>query len=181
MNNITTKSRAAYTLIEMIIAMTVLGLLSGVLVSIISVNFNVMTDVSDRKKLITRGMNAINLFQRELGMLKNTDDIVIADDQQLKFNDTYGNTWEYVITGNQLTRQEVGVGSAQILASPLINADSKFTYYAQDNSYLSSTPLSGGNRGLVTLVKLDLVMDHNGSGIALMAMVYPENFKVFNH
>ncbi len=181
MNKISHKSRAAYTLIELIIAMTILGLLSGVLVSIISVNFNVMTQVSDRKKLITRGMLATNLFQRELGMLKTTDNILIADDQQLKFSDAYGNTWEYLITGNQLTRQEVGVGSAQILASPIINAESEFSYYAQDNSGLTSTPLNGANRGLVTLVKLNLVMDYNGDGIVLMAIVYPENFKVFNH
>ena len=176
-----TSNGSAFTLIEMIIAMTVLGLLSGVLVSIISVNFDVMTEVSDRKKLITRGMSAINLFQRELGMLKTAGGILVADDQQLKFSDAYGNTWEYLISGAQLTRQEVGIGSAQILASPIVNADSKFSYFAQDNSGLTSTPLNGANRELITLVKLELAMDHKGDGITLMAIVYPENFKVFNH
>lgn len=174
------RDHSGYTIMELVVALSVLGLLSGVLISIISVNFKTITDVSDRKKLVTRGMLAINLFQRELGMLKTTDDILIADEQQLKFTDTYGSTWEYLISGNQLTRQEIGVGSAQILAAPLVNATTKFSYFAADNSGLTSLPLGVGDIAQVALVKLILVMDHGTSGIPLMSMVYPENFKMLN-
>ncbi|MBT3228748.1 MAG: prepilin-type N-terminal cleavage/methylation domain-containing protein [Candidatus Marinimicrobia bacterium] len=181
MNKHLRKNSGAFTLIEMIVAMMLLGLLSGVLVSIISVNFNVMTNISERKKLVTRGMLAINLFERELGMMKTADQILYADDDQIKFTDAYGNTWEYIISGTELTRQEIGVGSAQTLAAPLLNAETKFSYFAQDNSGLTSFPLSVGNRALVTLVQLVLVMDHEGSGIPLMTATYPENLKVYNH
>jgi len=175
------KHQRGYTLIEMIIAIMLMSILSGLLASIIAVNFKTMADVSDRKKLVTRGMLAVNLFERELGMLKNTDAIITADDQTFRFTDTYGNTWEYAISSNNLTRQEIGVGSAVTLATPVINADTKFSYYAQDNSTLGTLPLNAGNIDLITLVKLILVMDDGDTGIPLLSIVYPENLKFYNH
>ncbi len=64
------KNGSGFTLLELVISMTMMVIVSGLLASIIAVNFNVMRDVSDRKKLVTRGLSAVNLFQRELGMLK---------------------------------------------------------------------------------------------------------------
>ncbi len=181
MIRLTHNYRRGYTLIEMIIAIMLMAILSGLLVSIIAVNFNTMAEVSDRKKLVTRGMLAVNLFERELGMLKNTSAIITADAQTFRFSDTYGNTWEYAINGSNLTRQQIGVGTAIILATPVINADTKFSYYAQDNSTLGTLPLSAGNIALITLVKLLLVMDDGNTGIQLLSIVYPENLKFYNH
>jgi len=168
------KMRGGFTLMELIISMTLMVIVSGILASIIAVNMNVMSEVSDRKKLVSRGMLAVNLFQREVGMLKTTDDILVAGANQFKFTDTYGNTWDYVITGTTLTRQEVNVGSTQILATPIQNTETSFSYFADDNSSTSTI-------ADIRLVKLMLVMDDGGGGLPLMAVVYPENFKVFNH
>jgi len=162
-----------FTLMELVISMTMMVIVSGLLASIIAVNFNIITDVSDRKKLVSRGLLSVNLFQRELGMIKTTDDILVAGEKQLKFSDTYGNTWDYVISGTSLTRQEVSVGSPQILSSPVIYADTKFSYFAEDNTETSVI-------ADITLVKLMLVMDDGNTGIPLMSVVYPENFKFYN-
>ncbi len=158
---------------ELLISMTMMVILSGILASIIAVNFDTIANVSDRKKLVTRGLMAVNLFQRELGMLKTADDILIAGENQLRFTDTYGNTWEYTVSGDSLKRQEFGVGSAQIIAAPVISSDTKFTYYAENN--LTTAVIED-----IKLVKLMLVMDDGGSGISLMSVVYPENFKFIN-
>lgn len=175
-----THNSRAFTLIELIISILLMGIVAGLLASIIAVNFDTLAEVSDRKKLVTRGMLAVNLFQRELGMLIDSTSIVTADDQQFRFNDKYGNTWEYKVTSNSFTRQEVGVGSAMALATPVVNADTKFTYIAADNSELSSVPLNDADRRLVRLVKLVLVMDDGNGGIPLLSMVYPENLKIYN-
>ncbi len=174
------KNSNGFTLIELIISMLLMAIVSGLLASIIAVNFKTMSDVSDRKKMVTRGMLAVNMFERELGMLKDSTNLVIADDQQLQFNDKYGNTWDYSVTLNTLTRQEVGVGSAMILAYPVINADTKFHYYDINNNELSALPLSSTNLKLVRLIKLNLVMDDGNTGIALLGTVYPENLKIYN-
>jgi len=169
-----------FTLIEMIIAIILMGIVSGLLASIIAVNFKTISKVSDRKKLITQGMLAVELFNRELGMLTDSTKLLIANDQELQFTDKQGDTWDYSVTSGTLTRQEVGVGSAMLLAAPLVNASSKSYYYDGNNTALTGTPLSSTNRKLVRLVKFILVMDDGGSGIPLMATVYPENLKIYN-
>ncbi len=169
------KNSPGFSLLELMIAITLMSIISGLLVSIIAVNFKLISDVSDRKKLVTRGMLAINLFQRELGMLQHTDDILVATSSQLKFTDAYGNTWDYTISGNFLNREEVGGGAGALtLATPILNAGTEFSYYAEDNSI-------AGSIALIRLVKLKLVMDDGSNGIALMSIVYPENMKIYNY
>ncbi|NQV14451.1 type II secretion system protein [bacterium] len=169
------KNSASFTLFELILSITLMGIVSGLLSSIIAINFSTMSDVSDRKKLITRGLLAINLFQREFGMLKKTDDILVAAAKQLKFTDAYGNTWDYTISGNSLNREEVGGGAGPLtLATPVLTADTEFNYFAEDNSIASSI-------AQIRLVKLMLVMDDANTGIPLMSIVYPENMKVYNY
>ena len=174
------KNMRGFTLMELLISMALMVITAGILASIIALNFNVMEDLSNREKLLTRGMLAITLFERETGMITDSTNIVTADDQQFRFNDKYDNTWEYAVTSLNLTRQEVGVGTAMTLATPVINASTQFQYYAADNSELTSVPLSAANRKLIKLVKLTLVMDDGENGVTLLSGVYPENYKVYN-
>ena len=44
------KNKSGFTLIELIIAMTLMVITSGILASIIAVNFDVLENVSERKK-----------------------------------------------------------------------------------------------------------------------------------
>lgn len=170
-----------FTLIELIISMGLIVITSGILASIIALNFNVMEDLSNREKLLTRGTLAIMLFEREAGMITDSTNILIADDQDFRFSDKYSNTWEYSVSSTNLTRLEVGVGTAKTLASPVINAQTKFQYFKADNTELTAVPLSAANRKLIKLVKLKLVMDDGNNGVSLIAGVYPENYKVYNH
>lgn len=173
------KTQRSFTLIELITAMGLMVIVAGILASIIATNLNILDQISDRKKAVTSGMLAIDLFQRELAMLTDSTNIVVAKDQELEFNDNFGNTWEYLVTSNTFTRREVGVGSAMTLATPVINAGTKFTYYKSDNSVVS-TPASATDLKLIRLVKLVLTMDDGYEGVTLMASVYPENLSVYN-
>ena len=171
---------AGFTLIELIISMSLMVIISGILASIIAANFKILEEVSDRKKMVTRGLHAVNLFQREVGMITDSTNIVIADDQQLKFNDKYSNTWEYVVTASNFTRQEVGIGSAMTLATPVINGSTSFQYFDGDNAELTSTPLGATDLKLVRLIKLKLTMDDGVEGVSLLSIVYPENLNIYN-
>jgi len=173
MQAIMKKHCSGFTLMELTISMVLMVIVSGLLASIIAVNFDAMSDVSDRKKLVTRGSLAVNLFQREVGMLKTTDDILVAAENQFRFSDAYGNTWDYSISVDSLKRQDVLGGSAQILASPVINSTSKFSYYAEDNTITAII-------ADIKLVKLMLIMDDGADGIPIMSVVYPENMKFYN-
>lgn len=168
---------AGFTLIEMIISIILISIVSGLLASIIGVNFKILSNISDRKKLITRGLQAAELFRREAGLIKSTSFILTATDTHFRFTDPYGNTWEYVLTGTTLTRQQVGVGSAMLLATPILGASSSFSYTGADNSDLGSSP----TLSQINLITLKLVMDDGESGTTLLTAVYPENFKIFNH
>jgi len=170
-----------FTLIELIIAMALMVITTGIVASIIAMNFNILEDFAEREKLTTRGTLAMTIFEREAGMIIDSTNIVIADDQQFRFNDKFSNTWEYAISSSNFTRQEVGVGSAMTLAAPVVNANTKFQYFDAYNTELSSVPLSAANRKLIKLVKFKLVMDDGGTGVTLLSGVYPENYKVYNH
>ena len=113
-------------------------------------------------------------------MITDSTNIVIADDQQLKFNDKYSNTWEYVVTASNFTRQEVGIGSAMTLATPVINGSTSFQYFDGDNAELTSTPLGATDLKLVRLIKLKLTMDDGVEGVSLLSIVYPENLNIYN-
>ncbi len=171
---------AGFTLIELIISMSLMVIISGILASIIASNFKIMNEVSDRKKFVTRGLSAVNLFQREAGMITDSTNVVIADDQQFRFNDKYGNTWEYAVSASTFTREEIGVGSAMILASPVVNASTGFQYFDETNAELTSIPLSVADLKLVRLIKLKLTMDDGFDGVSLLSIVYPENLDIYN-
>lgn len=160
--------RKGFTLIELIVAVMLMAILSGVLASILAVNIDTISEISNRKKMIGPGMLAISTFQRDVSMLKGTDDILIASSTQFKFTDTYGNTWDYVIAGDSLSR-----GSSRLVA-PVSNSGTSFTYYAADNS--TTTTISE-----IRLIKLLLVMDDGQTqGIPLISINYPENMRVVN-
>ena len=171
-------SSAGFTLIELIISMTLMVIVSGLLASIIAVNFDVLENVSDRKKLVTKGMLAINLFERELNMLVDSTNVIVGDNRDFQFTDKFGRTLRYRVLGTTLTRTVDG-GTERVLASPLIRADSKFKYLDASNATLSE-PLSAANLKNVRLIHLILSMDDNADGIPLMMRVYPENMKIYN-
>jgi len=174
------QASAGFTLIELIISMSLMVIISGILAAIIASNFKILHEVSDRKKFVTRGLHAVNLFQREAGMITDSTNIVIANSQQFRFNDKYANTWEYAVNLSNFTRQEIGVGSAMILATPVINASTKFQYYNGDNDELTSLPLSASDLKLVRLIKLKLTMNDGMDGVSLLSIVFPENLNVYN-
>ncbi|MBT3252432.1 MAG: hypothetical protein HN995_02665 [Candidatus Marinimicrobia bacterium] len=169
-----------FSLMELIISISLMVIISGILVSIIASNFNILEKVSDRKKVVTRGLSAINLFQRETGMITDSTNIITAEDQKFGFNDKYGNTWEYVVTSSDFTRREVGIGTAKILATPVVNASTTFQYFGGDNAELTSTPLNAADLKLVRLIKLKLTMDDGVDGVSLLSIVYPENLNIYN-
>jgi len=173
------QSNRGFSLIELIISLALIGILSGILASVISVNFKTMSNVSNRKKLVTQGMLAVNLFQRELNMLVDSTSVVLGDNRDFQFIDKFGRTLRYRVLGTTLTRTEMGVGTEQTLATPLIRADSKFKYLNATNDILSE-PLSAADLKNVRLVHLILTMDDNFEGIPIMMRVYPENLKMYN-
>ena len=170
---------SGFTLIELIISISLMVIVSGILASIIAVNFNILENVSERKKLVTQGMLAINLFQRELNMLVDSTSVIVGDNRDFQFSDKFGRTLRYRVLGTKLTRTVDG-GTEQTLASPLIRSDSKFKYLDATNATLSE-PLSAANLKNVRLIHLILTMDDNSGGIPLMMRVYPENMKIYNH
>ncbi len=173
------RSNRGFTLIELIIAISLMAILSGVLANIISTNFKTMSNVSDRKKLVTRGMLAINLFQRELGMLVDSTSIALAENRDFQFTDKYGRTIRYFVSTNNGLTRTVGGGSQQILATPVIRNGTKFKYLDAQNNALSE-PLNAADLLKVRLIHLILTMDDGFDGISLMMRVYPENLKIYN-
>lgn len=167
-----------FTLIEAIVAVILMGIISGLIATVIATTIDTLADVRDRARIVTSGASAIAFFEREVRMMGADTALLIADDDQLRFNDRWGNTIEYTISSGKLYRQIVGVGSAQVQATPIVTANCSFLYYKIDNSELSSIPLGSSDRQDTRLIELRLVLDDGQSGIPYLVRVFPENLKV---
>jgi type II secretory pathway pseudopilin PulG len=163
---------------EMLVSIVLLSILSGIIAVVIGSTFATMGAVAERKKAVMDGAHAINMFQRDLLTMQDSTQLLVADDQQIRFTNNFGRTIEYTVDGDSLKRQIVGVGSAEIVVAPIDNATTSFHYYSQSNSEFTSYPLSSTNRGNTRLFELQLEVDDGGSGVYFLARVFPENLKI---
>lgn len=171
------KHNSGFTLIEALVAITLVGILGGIVAILVSSSFRTMSYVSIRKTVVMDGADAVNLMQREIRTIRHSDSLLIADVDQLKFTDAWGRTIDYTITGDTLHRK-VDSGTNDILAAP-IHADSTyFRYYNSSNTELSSVPLSAANRAAVRMFQVELAMDDRDNNIQFLARIFPENYRI---
>jgi len=166
------KMKKGFTMIELIIGISVVMIISGVLASIISVTVNTVHNISIRKKLVMDGSNCANRFQREF---KAALDVIVVQDSTVRFtflksnaasNDTVDVT--YNIANTQITRQLTGIGSQQLLLDNVITDECSFYYYDQ-NQTITSVPAN------VWRARLEFTQIYEDQTVTYITDAFPEN------
>lgn len=166
-----------YTLIELIVAVVLIGIVSSILAYILVSIMGVLQENRVRKQLLMDGYNASAKFIREFELVDNESNLLLGNSDQIQFItniDGVYYTITYQIVGNELQRS-VGGGSAEVLST---NVSGQFEYYTKDLAMIA-TPLTISQLVTVRRVRLILNMLDNGGSTRYIYTLdaFPENYR----
>jgi prepilin-type N-terminal cleavage/methylation domain-containing protein len=157
------------TLIEMIMAIAIMGILSGILIFSIKGVMDLWNLWSFRSETTAQGRIAVMRMVREIRQVRNESTIFIADRSRIRFNDTDNQTIDYSLNGTNLTR------NSNVLATGVTNLT--FTYYNISNAKLVSLPLNQTDRESIFGIGLGVTMVSGDQNKTLATQVYPRNLQ----
>ena len=159
------KKHAGFTLIELVIVITILGIIAGIGSKILNQAF---TGYLDNKNLVEADWQArlaLERMQRDVRAIRSPSDITTATATQLVFVDTTGNTITYALSGTTLNRQ-TNSNTTQALADGIQSVT--FSYY--DQSGASTATLIN-----ICYVKISLNVTLNNTNFTVTTAVYGRN------
>lgn len=168
------------TLIELIITMSLIAILSGIVGIMIASAFQTIDHAQRRKVIAIDGTHAAEMFRRDMSLIKNSNSLLYAGSQRIKFITAANQTIEYQISNGYLYRTISGQGDAHILAKAINTANSEFQYFNKENTALTSLPLQVTDRNNVWLITLSFEMVNFDETIHFSSTVFPKNYHI-NH
>jgi prepilin-type N-terminal cleavage/methylation domain-containing protein len=169
------RERRGFTLIELVIAMSVGGVISFVAATIVLEGSQVMRAASARASLCDNGARAIEMMLRYVrevtptAPLGNTANIATADAADLRF-DTYG----FRQNGSALEMTEDSGANWHRACDSVTGLT--FRYYDTSGTELTALPLSPSDRGSVRQISVELQVSSAGQSIRLRSRVYLREF-----
>ncbi len=169
------RRRPAFTLIELVIAMTAGGIISMIAGTLLIEASWALAAASQRARLADQSVRAVEQvlrYVREIDQdssLTGLSQITTANTADLRFG-IYG----FRLTGSTL---EMSIDSAASW-QPVCNAVSTLTfrYYDKNGSQLSSVPLSSTDSANVRQVSIELVVGSLSTNHRVRSRVYLRNF-----
>jgi prepilin-type N-terminal cleavage/methylation domain-containing protein len=159
------KKQSGFSLIELIIVITILGIISVMGSNILSSAFQ---GYLDNKNLIDSDWQArlaLERMQRDIRAVRSTADMTTAAASQLVFTNTAGNTLTYALSGTNLTLK-VNSNAAQVLANGVQSLG--FSYY--DRNGASTATLTN-----IRYITISLNITLNNTNYTVNTNVYTRN------
>ena len=128
-------SRYAFTLIELIMVIVLLGILAGLAVPLVNELLNSFQYTLDRRDLSESAEVALRRMMREIPRLKNETSVITADATTYRFIDIDNNAIQFQINGSNLERESNGV--VDVLA---VNVSSFSLTYLDDEGSVIASP-----------------------------------------
>lgn len=170
------RSRAGFTMIELIIAVIVFAIVSTVLAVTIASSVKILGAAKNREQIALDGEVAVTQFVRDFKMLNDNTSIQETQKTQIKFDMKRGKTLDYKLINGQLQVKE-GNGSFEVLVDSVNMDSSYFAYWDSNGTALTSFPLSKNKRESIWRVQLTLDLKYNDQSIRYVGDVFPENLK----
>lgn len=169
------------TLIELIMVITIVGILTTVSSLYIKETIDLWSFLSFRSEAVAQGRTALLRMEREIRQIKDNASIALADSTQLRFisvdlnGDGSDDTIEFVrnSANNELRRifNNDNSGQGYVLASGVTD-DAIFTYYNAANSPLAA-PVSDTTQ--IYRINIELEISAGTQTKTLKTLVYPRN------
>jgi prepilin-type N-terminal cleavage/methylation domain-containing protein len=156
--------QSGYSLVELIVAIVLIGIIAGVLAKMFIWGVDIFDTVSNRKDIVQSSRISMEVISKDLRMIKSENDIVSASTTGLNF---YNMDNEHII-------YNFGDGTISRNANSMVEGITSFvfTYYDANGTILVS-PVADPTDIWKIKVELDATVD--GKPINLETIVTPRN------
>lgn len=149
-----------FTLIEMIMSMTVLSIIGLVSSSVIMESMRIYKRTVPAIDADYRSNLALRTMKREIRELSETDAISVFTSSTFAFIDSFENSISYELTGTNLTR------NGDLLASGVTSMT--FRYWQMDGTVAALT-------SEVRLIEVDLTVQSGEQSLHVRTQIFPRN------
>jgi len=156
---------SAFTLVELIVVIVVIGIISGVGVASILTASDALAFLTVRSDMDQSADVAMSRMSQEIKRLKDKDSISTANASQFTFTDVVDASLSYWLSGSNFMR------NFDILASNVSGL--AFKYYDENDSEL--TPPQGGSDTNVRRVEILLTFQNGAYAFNYQSQVRPRN------
>lgn len=160
------KTRKGVTIIELIMAIVIVGVLTGASSMYIKEIVDLWNFLSFRNEAVSQARTALIRMEKEIRQIKDDSSVYAATGSRLRFNDVNSLSIDYQLSGTNLFR------NADILA---VGVNSLvFTYYDKNNSPIAS-PLVNPDRTDIYRISLGLTVRSGTQSKVLKTLIFPRN------
>jgi prepilin-type N-terminal cleavage/methylation domain-containing protein len=154
------------TLIEMVMAITIVGIITGITALYARDVINLWNFLSFRNEIVSGGRIALMRMVREIRQIKNTTAILAAEGSRFRFIDVGDNTIEFTLNATDLFRNtNVLVGNVRNLTFRYFNLTSQqFT-----------VPVDSANLSEIRRIAVSLDMGSNNQNRTIETQICPRN------
>lgn len=160
---------SGFTLIELIVAMVILGVISYLLVMYIMGSTEAFSRVQSRKSLIIDATSSLKKFNREAGL---TYKILFAIPKNFRFTTSLDTNIviEYEINNDGTFTRKLGAGNKEFLSRYIDFDASYFNYYDVNDNVATLTT--------IRRIRLSLLFSRNNESSRFTADISPETLRV---
>jgi prepilin-type N-terminal cleavage/methylation domain-containing protein len=154
------------TLIELIIVITVVGILAAGSASYISGIVDSWTFLSFRSDVVSQSRLALSRMTREMRDIKNSTAVLFATGTYLRFIDSSNATINYTVTSNNLMR------NSDVLAAGVSRL--AFTYYDKTKTVIPAPIVAPSNTDIY-MIGISLNVTSGSESKSVGTRVFPRN------
>ncbi len=172
------RDRSGYTLMELVIVILILGIVGALSVRLLSSTMSMYQTVMLRSRLVNAGRSLSARLYREAKPIPFADSLLTADAKALEWKNNAGNTYQYTITGSQVTRT-LNNGSPKMLVEKVDYTNSAFTFYDSTGAALTPLPLNSSNRHKVRMIGASVKFTDGSESVVSNIRFYLTNLRRF--
>jgi prepilin-type N-terminal cleavage/methylation domain-containing protein len=164
------KKEKGFTLVELVIAITIAGIAAATIGAILLGTVKAWTFKFNRSDILWDGRLAINRMTREIRTVRDSVSVTTASSSQFRFIDAGNVDITYSLSSTNLNRTENG--TANLLAENVSSLG--FTYYDAAGTVIPSPTVSPTTD--IKRVRINLTLIKNGQTLYLQSDSMPRNF-----
>ena len=164
-------NKRGFTLVELVIVITIVGIISVVIGSMLLGTVKAWTFKFNRNDSLWDGRIALDRMTREIRAIKNTTSVTTASAAQFRFIDAGNKDITYSMSSTNLNRTENG--TANLLAENVSSL--AFTYY-DTNGNTIATPTVSPSATNIRRIRISLTLTKNGENVYLRSDASTKNF-----
>lgn len=151
----------AFTLIEIIVVITILGVLAGIGAPMLARLFDSFQFILYRKSLSESADTALRRISREIRRAADDTSVWTADSTTYRFDDIDGDTIQYQFSGSDLSREHNG--TTDTLLTNVLSFS--FSYLEDDATTPIAVPLVNPQATDIKFIQVDIALQEGGNTI----------------